>query len=70
MPVDCNVSFPVFEKMIRQDIMNFKEYIETKYRGATENTNDNPNILRSEAESVQDGSGNNNFNSPGGTGNY
>ena len=37
--------------------MNFKEYIETKYRGGTENTNNNPNILRSEAESVQDGSG-------------
>jgi uncharacterized membrane protein len=49
---------PVFEKMIRQDIMNFKEYIETKHRGHTENTNDNPNIMRSEAESVQDGSGN------------
>jgi len=48
---------PVFEKLIRQDVMNFKEYIETKYKGATENINDNPNILRSEAESVQDGSG-------------
>ena len=48
---------PVFEKLIRQDVMNFKEYIETKYRGGTENTNTNPNILRSEAESVQDGSG-------------
>jgi uncharacterized membrane protein len=48
---------PVFEKLIRQDVMNFKEYIETKYRGGTENTNNNPNILRSEAESVQDGSG-------------
>jgi uncharacterized membrane protein len=46
---------PVFEKIIRQDVMNFKEYIETKHRGGTENTNDNPNILRSEAESVQDG---------------
>jgi uncharacterized membrane protein len=53
---------PVFEKMIRQDIMNFKEYIETKYRGETENTNDNPNIIRSEAESVHDGSGNNEAN--------
>ncbi|HEX6334973.1 MAG TPA: SRPBCC family protein [Flavisolibacter sp.] len=48
---------PVFEKMIRQDVMNFKEYIETKHAG-TENTNDNPNILRSEKESVQQGSGN------------
>jgi uncharacterized membrane protein len=48
---------PVFEKLIRKDVMNFKEYIETKYKGSTENTNDNPNILRSEAESVEDGSG-------------
>ena len=48
---------PVFEKLIRQDVMNFKEYIETKYKGSTENFNDNPNILRSEAESVQEGSG-------------
>lgn len=48
---------PVFEKLIRKDVMNFKEYIETKYKGATENVNQNPNILRSEAESVQDGSG-------------
>lgn len=48
---------PVFEKMIRQDVMNFKEYIETKHKGATENTNDNPNILRSERESVQEGTG-------------
>jgi len=61
---------PVFEKMIRQDVMNFKEYIETKYKSGgnnamggtnpndTANTNDNPNILRTEKESVQDGSGN------------
>jgi uncharacterized membrane protein len=49
---------PVFEKLIRKDVMNFKEYIETKYKGATENVNDNPNILRSEAESVQGGPGN------------
>jgi hypothetical protein len=49
--------------------MNFKEYIETKYKSGsnnamggnpnnTANTNDNPNILRTENESVQDGSGN------------
>jgi uncharacterized membrane protein len=25
---------PVFEKMIRQDVMNFKDYIETKYKGS------------------------------------
>jgi uncharacterized membrane protein len=60
---------PVFEKMIRQDVMNFKEYIETKYKSGsndsmggnpngTANTNDNPNILRTEQESVQNGSGN------------
>jgi uncharacterized membrane protein len=47
---------PVFEKMVRQDIMNFKEYIETKHKGSTENTNDNPNILRSERESVEQAS--------------
>ena len=65
----ARVLTPVFEKMIRQDVMNFKEYIETKYRSGgnnamggnpndTANTNDNPNILRTEKESVQDGSGN------------
>jgi uncharacterized membrane protein len=48
---------PVFEKIIRQDVMNFKEYIETKHKGSTANTNDNPNILRSEKESVEAGSG-------------
>jgi hypothetical protein len=47
---------PVFEKIIRQDVMNFKEYIETKYK-SSENTNDNPNILRTEKESVEDGQG-------------
>jgi uncharacterized membrane protein len=52
---------PMFEKVIRQDIMNFKEYIETKHR-STSNTNDNPNILRSEKESVQSGSSQANTN--------
>jgi uncharacterized membrane protein len=47
---------PVFEKMIRQDIMNFKDYIETRHN-AGNTTNDNPNILRTERESVQ-GDGN------------
>ena len=47
---------PVFEKMIRQDVMNFKEYIETKHNSGN-NTNNNPNILRTESESVQ-GDGN------------
>ncbi|HVG42887.1 MAG TPA: SRPBCC family protein [Chitinophagaceae bacterium] len=28
---------PVFEKMIRQDVMNFKDYIETKHNGTTDN---------------------------------
>lgn len=41
----------VFEKMIRQDIMNFKDYIETKYKSPS-NVNTNPNILKSESESV------------------
>lgn len=58
---------PVLEKMIRQDIMNFKEYIETKHKsapvagsnGSQGNTNDNPNIIRSEAQSVKEGSGDN-----------
>lgn len=73
---------PVLEKMVRQDIMNFKEYIETKH-GSSSNVgssannfsgsnggnfqgrNDNPNILRTEAESVQDRSGNaNNVTTP------
>lgn len=48
---------PVFEKMVRTDVLEFKEYIETKHK-STENTNDNPNILRSERESVAQGSGN------------
>jgi uncharacterized membrane protein len=54
---------PVLEKMVRQDIMNFKDYIETKHQSAAtnfstssqSNTTDNPNIIRTEAESVQDG---------------
>ena len=50
---------PVFEKMVRTDVLEFKEYIETKHK-STENTNDNPNILRSERESVAQGSGNEN----------
>lgn len=52
---------PVLEKMVRQDIMNFKEYIETKHvssssyqsPGSGSNRNDNPNILRTEKESVE-----------------
>ena len=51
---------PVFEKMIRQDIMNFKEYIETKhisssnYQTSSGGSNgNNPNILRNERESVE-----------------
>ena len=27
---------PVFEKLIRQDVLNFKEYIETKHNPKTE----------------------------------
>lgn len=51
---------PVFEKMVRTDVLKFKEYIETKHL-STENTNDNPNILRSERESVMQGGNANNF---------
>lgn len=47
---------PVFEKMIRQDIMNFKDYIETKHRSSSTNNHENPNIVRTEQESVQQGS--------------
>jgi uncharacterized membrane protein len=57
---------PVLEKMIRQDIMNFKEYIETKHVSSSNyhtassgsNRNDDPNILRTERESVEQGGGN------------
>lgn len=50
---------PVLEKMIRKDIMNFKEYIETKHSSASgynrsNGRTDDPNILRTERESVQD----------------
>jgi uncharacterized membrane protein len=90
----------VFEKIIRQDVMNFKEYIETKHKsttpqtasatagqsgsgdfnsishgntgsgsatGSAGNAANNPNILRTESQSVNDGSGNNN---PTGGGNF
>lgn len=50
---------PVFEKMIRQDIMSFKEYIETKHNPGNSGQNDQ-NILRTEKESVQEGSGDTN----------
>lgn len=55
---------PVLEKLIRKDIMNFKEYIETKHQSVGGNyTSDgghpnDPNIIRTETESVQQGSGN------------
>ena len=52
----AKVLTPVFEKMIRQDVMNFKDYIETKHNSGQGNNN-NPNILRTESESVQ-GDGN------------
>lgn len=47
---------PVFEKIIRQDVMNFKEYIETKHNPRN-NDGSNPNILRTENESVQNSNG-------------
>ena len=57
---------PVLEKMVRQDVMNFKDYIETKHQPSSSNLGsngqggkaDNPNIIRSEAESVREGNGN------------
>jgi len=55
---------PVLEKMVRQDIMNFKEYIETKHvsssnyqSSSSRATGNDPNILRTEKESVEQGSG-------------
>ncbi len=58
---------PVLEKMVRQDIMNFKEYIETKHvsssnhhtRSSGSSPDSDPNILRTESQSVAEGSGNN-----------
>lgn len=54
---------PVLEKMVRQDIMNFKEYIETKHVSASnyqtnssQSSGNDPNILRTERESVAQGS--------------
>ena len=72
---------PVLEKLIRQDVMNFKEYIETKHTSPASNdntpsmhanpsnqhTNPNPNILRTESESVAQGESKtdpNNFRNP------
>ena len=52
----AKVLTPVFEKMIRQDVMNFKDYIETKHNSGN-NSGSNPNILRTENESVR-GDGN------------
>ena len=46
---------PVFEKMIRQDVMNFKDYIENKHTSAQSGNGSNPNILRTEEQSVQGG---------------
>ena len=53
----AKVLTPVFEKIIRQDIMNFKEYIETKHNTGTTNTNRNSGTPLTEAQSVQ-GDGN------------
>ena len=48
----AKVLTPVFEKMIRQDVMNFKDFIETKHNGGQPGKNHNPNIVRTETESV------------------
>ncbi|HEV7620866.1 MAG TPA: SRPBCC family protein [Flavisolibacter sp.] len=49
----AKVLTPVFEKMIRQDVMNFKDYIETKHNASPITENNNPNIVRTESQSVQ-----------------
>jgi uncharacterized membrane protein len=43
---------PVFEKVIRKDVMSFKEYIETKH-SPRNSDGSNPNIIRTEDESVK-----------------
>jgi uncharacterized membrane protein len=55
---------PVFEKVIRQDVMSFKEYIETKH-SPRNSDGTNPNILRTEGQSVQDGQGGTMSSNPG-----
>jgi uncharacterized membrane protein len=47
----AKVFTPLFEKMIRQDVLSFKEYIETKHVSRPET----PNIIRTETESVHNG---------------
>ena len=63
---------PMLEKMVRQDIMNFKEYIETKHvsssnyqTSSTRSSGNDTNILRTERESVAEGSSNRNTGSAG-----
>lgn len=49
---------PMFEKMIKQDVIDFKDYIETKYQSTSGDSqsgtqNNNPNIVRTENQSAQ-----------------
>ncbi len=58
---------PMLEKIVRQDVLNFKDYIETKHSGmnvgtATESTS--PNIVRTEAESVRGTTGDTDVSAP------
>lgn len=53
----AKVLTPVFEKMIKQDVINFKDYIETKHKSTSDSSSNNPNILRTEDQSVH-GDGN------------
>jgi uncharacterized membrane protein len=48
---------PVLEKMIRQDVMNFKEYIETKHTGIADANTNQPSIgtQNTDANQVIDG---------------
>ncbi|GAC1420648.1 MAG: hypothetical protein NVS1B13_17830 [Flavisolibacter sp.] len=49
----AKVLTPVFEKIIRQDVMNFKDYIETKHQAPSGPENSNSNMIRSENQSVR-----------------
>lgn len=50
---------PVFERIIRQDIMNFKDYIETKHNPATNETTGSP--MNAKAGSWHNGDGSTEF---------
>ena len=49
----AKVLTPVFEKIIRQDVLNFKDYIETKHHTPSGSETSNPNMIHSENQSVR-----------------